>query len=181
MVSQKHVEEITKMFAAFGQSGDGKRIATYCQYLADMPIEVLQRVCTKSVLESRYLPSIAELVEYAQNIVNEANGTPDLPFAEAWKEITKELHDTFVYGKPHFSRKEIEDTVNAFGWQELCEMRTSDIPIIRAQLKSMYEGICARTKEKRTNNYVLGYGLLLGVNNEQIGAGKHIEIQRSVD
>ena len=173
MVEQKCVEEITKMFAAFGQSSDGKRIATYCQYLSDMPVEVLQKVCKKAVLESRYLPSIAELVEYAQNLVNESNGTPDLPFAEAWKEITKELHDTFVYGKPRFSRKEIEDTVNAFGWQELCEMRTSEVPIIRAQLKSMYEGICARSKEKRTNNYVLGYGVLLGRDDYELNPGKH--------
>lgn len=176
MVNQKHVEEITKMFAAFGQSSDGKRIATYCQYLSDMPVEVLQKVCVKSVLESKYLPSIAELVEAAQNIVNEANGTPDLPFAEAWKEITKELHDTFVYGEPRFSRPEIKQTVDAFGWQELCEMRTTDIPIIRAQLKSMYEGICARNKEKRTNNYVLGYGVLLGVNDERISGREHTKV-----
>jgi len=167
-------KSIAMLFTAYGQGGDAERMAMYVEMLQDIPAEVLAKACKKSITTRKYLPSIAEIIEDAQNIVNESNGTPDVPFAEAWKEITKELHDTFVYGKPSFSRKEIEDTVNAFGWQELCEMRTSDIPIIRAQLKSMYEGICARAKEKRTNNYVLGVGVLLGSDDyERLNPGKH--------
>lgn len=161
MDKAKKAKSITMMFTAFGQGGDAERMATYVEMLDDIPAEVLAKACKKSIMERKYLPSISEIVEDAQNLVNESNGTPELPFAEAWKEITKELHDTFVYGKPHFSRKEIEDTVNAFGWQELCEMRTSDIPIIRAQLNKMYDGICARNKERHTNEYVLGTAYLI--------------------
>lgn len=171
---------IAMMFTAFGQGGDAERMAMYVEMLADIPAPVLDKACRKAITTRKYLPAIAEIIEDAQNIINEANGTPDLPFAEAWKEITKELHDTFVYGKPRFSRKEIEDTVNAFGWEELCEMKTSEIPIIRAQLKGMYEGICARAKERRTNNYVLGYGVLLEADDHgQIDTGKYPKIQRS--
>lgn len=159
--TEQRAKCIAMLFTSFGQGSDAERMATYVEILKDVPAEVLSKACKKAMMKCKYLPSIAELVESAQDIVAEANGTHELPFAEAWKEIERELHNTFVYGKPKFSRPEIEQAVNCFGWQELCEMKTSDIPIIRAQLKGMYEAICQRNKEKNMNHYVLGTAMLI--------------------
>ena len=166
MVEKKHVEEITKLFAAFGQSSEGKRIAVYCQYLEDVPADVLAKVCKKAILECKYLPSIAELVQAAQNVVAEVTGTNELPFSEVWEEILSEIDRTYVWDKPQFSRKEIEQLVRSFGWQELKMMETKEIPVIRSQLNKMYDGICKRNREKHMNQYILGQAVLIESGNE---------------
>lgn len=161
MVTKKHVEEITKLFAIFGQSSDGKRIAAYTQYLAEIPPEVLGMVCKKAVLECKYLPSIAELVQSANNLIGDMTGNGTPTWEEAWKEIEHEMQTTFVYGKPKFSHLVIDQAVDAFGWQELCAVLVKDLPIVRAQLRDMYNNICADNRKKAVNAHVMGKGRLL--------------------
>lgn len=158
---EKRGKIISMLFASFRQGSDAESMAMYVEMLKDIPPDVLDKACRKSIMERKYLPAIAEIVEDAKNIVGEVNGTNFLPFPDVWEEITKQLHDVFVYGEPHFSRPEIKELVDAFGWQELCEMRTSDIPIIRAQLKKMYEDICKRHAEKDMNSYIVGTAVLI--------------------
>lgn len=163
---EKRTQIITSLLAIYDKGGDKNMIVSYVELLKDIPVDVLQTTCRKISLESEYRPTPAVIVKAARDLVDQVSGTDTLPFAEAWKEITKELHDTFVYGTPKFSRPEIKQTVDAFGWNELCEMKTSEVPIIRAQLKSMYEAICERNKEKRMNAYVLGNTVLIESGNE---------------
>ena len=154
-------KSIAMLFASFGQASDAERMAVYVEVLKDVSTNVLSVACKKAMMECKFLPSIAELIESAQNIVAEANGTQELPFAVVWEEILREIDRTYVWDKPKFSRKEIHQLVNAFGWQELKMMETKNIPTIRAQLSKMYDGICERNKEKRRNDYLLGNGELL--------------------
>lgn len=175
MDKAKKAKSITMMFTAFGQGGDAERMAMYVEMLKDVPAEVLDNACRKSIMERKYLPTISEIIEDAHNLVSEANGTQTLPFAEVWKEILQQLHETyFDWEEGKFSRKEIEQLVKCFGGlRELRMMTTAEEPIIRSQMNKMYDGICARNKEKRTNNYILGYGVLMGVDNEKLNPGKH--------
>ena len=157
----KKAKAITMLFGSYGQGSDAERMAIYVEMLADIPADVLDKVCKKAVYESKYLPSIAELVQSANNFIGEMAGQTILPWDEAWKEIEKEMHDTFVYGKPQFSRPEIEKAVKAFGWQELCEVTIKELPIVRAQLRDMYNGICEQSRRSKINSYVLGSGVLI--------------------
>lgn len=157
----KKAKAITMLFGSYGQGSDAERMAIYVEMLADIPADVLDKVCKKAVYESKYLPSIAELVQSANNFIGEMAGQTILPWDEAWKEIEKEMHDTFVYGKPKFSRPEIEKAVKAFGWQELCEVTIKELPIVRAQLRDMYNGICEQSRRSKINSYVLGDGVLI--------------------
>ena len=54
---------IASMFACYGQGQDGVRIATYTSVLTDKPTDILSKVCRKMILESKFLPSVAEIVE----------------------------------------------------------------------------------------------------------------------
>ena len=164
----KRAKIITTLFAAYGQSSDAERMATYVEMLKDIPAEVLDRVCKKAILECKYLPSIAELFEGTQNLVRESNGTSIVPFAQVWEEIMKQLDETyFDWEEGTYSRKEIKQLVDAFGGlRELRMMQTSEVPIIRAQMNKMYDGICARNKERHTNEYVLGAAYLIDSGNE---------------
>jgi len=164
----KKAKIITTLFAAYGQSSDAERMATYVEKLKDIPAEVLDKVCDKAVFECKYLPSIAELYEATQNIVSEANGTNVVPFAQAWEEIMQQIDETyFDWEEGTYSRKEIKQLVDAFGGlRELRMMQTSELPIIRAQMNKMYDGICKRNKEQHMNQYILGQTFLIDSGNE---------------
>ena len=82
------------------------------------------------------------------------------------------MKTAFVYEKPVFSTKEIEKAVKCYGWKDLCETPSKDFNIAKAQLRNMYEQVCARSKEEAVNNYVLGEGSLLGNTIVSIAGGK---------
>ena len=155
-------KSVAKMFTVFGQGSDGERMALYVDLLKDIPADVLEVACKKASMESQYLPTVAELIKSAKDLLAEINGTKPVPFPDAWEEILKVLRETYVWDVPRFSRPEIQQVVNAFGWEELRVMETKDIPIIRSQLKGMYETICKSNEEKEMNGYLLGTNMLIG-------------------
>ena len=153
---------IASMFACYGQGQDGVRIAAYTNVLSGMPTEILSRVCKKLILESKFLPSVADIVEASRSLIgaiDESSRTK--PWAEAWAEIEKQMQECFVYAQPQFSTKEIEKAVKMYGWHELCETPSKDMRIAKAQLRDMYHEVCERSREESVNNYVLGEGKLL--------------------
>lgn len=153
---------IASMFACYGQGQDGVRIATYTSVLTDIPTDILSKVCRKMILESKFLPSVAEIVEASRSLIGSMDESKRMkPWAEAWQEIEHQMHTAFVYEKPVFSTKEIEKAVKMYGWHELCETPSKDMRIAKAQLRDMYREVCQRSKEESVNKFVLGAGKLL--------------------
>lgn len=159
VANAKQLKAISEMFVAFGNSSDAERMATYTKMLEDIPAEVLQKVCLAAMEKHKFLPSIAELLDDARSLMGAVDPSLNVvPFAMAWEEIQKQMNDAFVYQKPEFSRTEIQAAVDAFGWMNLCETKIKDMPTVRAQMRRIYEDICAEAKESRVNNHVLGKG-----------------------
>ena len=153
---------IASMFAWYGQGQDGVRIATYVSVLSDIPTDVLSKVCRKMILESKFLPSVAEIVEASRSLIGSMDeSSRTKTWAEAWQEIEHQMQECFVYAKPKFSTKEIETAVKMYGWHELCETPSKDMRIAKAQLRDMYHEVCQRSKEESVNKFVLGEGKLL--------------------
>ena len=164
---------IASMFACYGQGQDGVRIATYVSVLSDIPTDILSKVCRKMILESKFLPSVAEIVEASRSLIGSMDESSRMkPWAEAWQEIEYQMKTAFVYEKPVFSTKEIDKAVKCYGWKDLCETPSKDFNIAKAQLRNMYEQVCARSKEEAVNNYVLGEGSLLGNTIVSIAGGQ---------
>ena len=69
---EQRVKIIATMFGAFGQGGDGNRIAIYAKMLKDIPVNVLKVAAEKVMMESKFLPTIAELVEATRSLMAEA-------------------------------------------------------------------------------------------------------------
>lgn len=158
---ERRTKAIVTLLAIWNFGGNTDMITAYVTATKDIHVDVLEKTCKKLMVECESRPVPATILQAAQNFVSEINGADILPWDEAWKEIEKEMHDTFVYGKPLFSRPEIEKAVKAFGWQELCEVTIKDLPIVRAQLRDMYNGICEQSRRSKINSYVMGDGVLI--------------------
>lgn len=152
---EETTEVITTLFSAFGQSGDGTRIAAYVKVLTGIPIPILKATSNKLILTSKFLPTVAEIVAAAKSLVEESNGRRMKTWDEAWEEIKRVSHDVFIYGEPVWSTAELKAAVEAFGYKELCSVTEKDMAIVRAQIRQIYESVCARAKEKQVNEYVL--------------------------
>ena len=168
---------IASMFACYGSAGDGVRIATYTKVLSDIPTDILSKACRKLLLESKFVPSIAEIVEASRSLMGTINEDQKvLSWAEAQKEIKQGINRTWYHGclgeevsdelfgkpcEPKWSTDEIRETIEAYGMDNIGKANESDMPIVWSQLRKIYETICLRKKEEIVNNYVLGEGKLL--------------------
>ena len=147
---------IGALFGAFGQGADETRIAIYVRMLKDIPVDVLKVTAEKVMMESKFLPTIAELVEATRSLVAEAEpSTRVKTWAEAWSEIEKAMYRTPWGRIPTFSTPEIAEAVFSFGWNTLHTAEAREMPTIRAQIRRMYEDICARRKEQANNRYAM--------------------------
>lgn len=145
------------LFGAFGQANDAHRQAIYTKVLGDIPNEILSKAVKKLLLESKFLPSIAEVVEAGKSLMGTADDSTRVrEWAEAWDEIERAMQSTPWGHTPVFSRIEIELAVRSFGWHDLQMTLAEDMPTVRAQVRRMYEDVCRRTKEHGHNEYVLG-------------------------
>ena len=170
---------IASMFACYGSAGDGVRIATYTKVLSDIPTDILSKACKKLLLECKFLPSIAEIVEASRSLMGTMDGNNVLSWADAQREIQQGLNRTWfhgclgedvpdeLYGKscdPKWSTDEIRQTVESYGMDNIGKANEKDMPIVWSQLRKIYETICQRQKEENINKFVLGEcKLLVGI------------------
>ena len=153
---EKRIKILTVLFGMFGQGGDDNRIDLYLQFTQDLPTEVLDKAVKKVITECKFLPTVAEIIEAARGLVAETE--PDTrvkTWAEAWGEIEKAMYRTPWGRTPTFSTPEIAEAVYSFGWNTLHTAEAREMPTIRAQIRRMYEDICARRKEQANNRYAM--------------------------
>ena len=153
---EKRIKILTVLFGMFGQAGDDNRIDLYLQFTQVLPTDVLDKAVKKVITECKFLPTVAELIEAARGLVAEAE--PDTrvkTWAEAWGEIEKAMYRTPWGRTPTFSTPEIAEAVFCFGWTTLHTAEAREMPTIRAQIRRMYEDICARRKEQANNRYAM--------------------------
>ena len=168
---KRKVEIITEFFALYGQAGDGERIAAYVRKFNDIPAELLQMACDQQALRSKYLPSVAELVEGMRSLIGSIDERHRVkPWNEAQKEIQHGITRTWFhgclgesvsdedYGKPcdpKWSTPEIKAAVDSYGFKNIGKVAEADMPIVWAQLRKAYESACERKKELTVNTHVL--------------------------
>ena len=91
---------------------------------------------------------------------------------EAWAEIEKAMFAT-PWGKvPAFSTPEIAEAVFSYGWNTLQASIEADMPTVRAQIRRIYEDVCARGVNRANNAYVIARrtNCLLSTRSDQRGA-----------
>lgn len=131
--------------------------------------------------DSKFLPAISDITDRLMEMKREWLGEEKYKdWAEAWCEISREIRRCSVYKKPSFSTPEIAKTVQCFGWDNICSANTSDMGVIRSQMKGIYESIVdkavSRDKLQKAMNGSDGlecFYVQKGVKNEiESGTGK---------
>ena len=130
-----------------------------------MPEPALKVAITKCLKSSKFLPSIAEIIEQAQNMTA-ATGERQKDQDEAWKEVQNAARYTLAFHEPQFSTEQIKQAVDTIGWRSFVECEVGDINTLRAQFRGVYESICKRRKDEKINQDVLR---LAGGQVKQIG------------
>ena len=169
---KRKVEIITRFFALYGQAGDGERIAAYVRMFNDIPAELLQMACDQQALRSKFLPSVAELVEGMRSLIGTIDETRRVkPWNEAQKEMQEGITRTWFHGclgepvsdedygkpcEPKWSTPEVKAAVDSYGFDNIGKVLESDMPIVWAQLRKAYESACERKQELTVNTHVLG-------------------------
>lgn len=130
-------------------------ICVYAIALSELSPAELQAAVLKCMRTCKFFPSIAEIMEAANDMVEVASGTKAKSPDEAWNEVIKQMNDAFIYRKPVFSTPEIEKAALSMGWIGLCETPTDQLGTARAQFLRLYESVCKRKTENRINDNVL--------------------------
>lgn len=173
------IKSVTTMFAAFDKADEKLRIGIYVEMLKEFPADAIDMACKKAILESKFLPSIAELVANLKDLAGAINEEARVKtWEEAWGEIQSAMYSTQWGKTPKWSTPEIASAVNAFGWHDLHTAEARDMATIRAQIRRFYDEACQRISNKARNEALLGNGgniLGIGGREEVLQIGGHNE------
>ena len=99
------------------------------------------------VQNSKFYPKIAEIRETAFSLCTKDHSkTGD----EAWGEVMEQLASTGAWGEPDFKDEITAKAIKNLGWAELCKMDLSQLDIIRAQFRNLYNNL--KNREKQTDS-----------------------------
>jgi RNA polymerase-binding transcription factor DksA len=132
-----------------------ENMSLYATVLSELTEQELKAGVLKCMRTCKFFPSIAEIMEVSNDMVQVATKTKAKSPDEAWNEVQRQMQEAFIYKEPKFSTPEIKTAALAMGWIGLCETPTDQIGTARAQFLRLYESVCKRKKEDRINNNVM--------------------------
>jgi hypothetical protein len=135
---------IAQLFAAFPNvEATIETVAVYDRLLRHIPPGELQVVIDQCIVECKFFPTVAEIMErYRRTVHVEASITA----ADGWQEVTRAFWEVGYTRTPNFSPITAR-VVASIGWRELCmsENQMAD----RAHFMRMYEQIVERNEREQ--------------------------------
>ena len=127
-------------------------IGLYELMLADLEYEVARNAVARIIRTSRFLPTVAEVLTAAADIVvgETRNGV------DAWGDVGMAVRRVGSYGVPKFEDPVVGDCVRIMGWRNLCLGDSSEASD-RARFCELYEDL----QRKQRMRMVSEPGLLL--------------------
>lgn len=146
------------LFASYGQEGNEQRYKVYCAMFRNVNIDLLALVVKRCLRRyKKFMPTIPEMLDEFEEVKGQMTGERKLDWDEAWKEIQEKMGHDGPWRTPKWSTPEIASVVKSIGWITLCETQNSELPVIRAQMKAMYEMACKRHEsDELTQNLISG-------------------------
>lgn len=139
MDQTKTLKAIGLLQLAYPSDLPKERLQLYVTMLSDIPPAALAAAVNYCINHSRFLPTIAEIREAAEQGIRFAAGTQTLGSNEAWKHVLRAIASVGYTGQPEFDDPVLQRTVERLGWQEICLTPVEDTAILRAQFRRAYE------------------------------------------
>ncbi len=130
---------LAQLFAAYPHvNATEQTVAMYDDLLSDIPDELLHTVIRRSIAESKFLPTIAEIRTAAYDTTHPQR----LLAIEAWNEVKTQMRKVGWVGTPKFSDDITAQVVKSMGWRYLCasENEMAD----RAQFTKAFDALSNR-------------------------------------
>jgi len=178
---QRYEKTLKYYFLMYGQHDQTERIKAYAEKLKVIPIDILKAILNKLVFTNNRVASIAEIMEAGASLSNTVNGSEEINWQEAQREIMIGMRRTWYkgclgeipdtdpeYGKPcepMWSTPEIKAAVDAYGFENFQLVLAEDMPIVWAQLRRLYEQAYQKRRERDINRRVLKNLSGLGLEN----------------
>ena len=126
-----------------GKEFNEMMLEIWYEVLSDIENSDFEKAVMWHMRNSKYRPTPAEIREAVRTLVAPAK-TGD----EAWGEVLKAISRYGSYSEPEFSDPITALAVERIGWLSICRSNESDLPIIRAQFRNLYNNI----KENQKTN-----------------------------
>lgn len=127
----------------------------YAVALDELSFLEIKAALTKVVRTARFFPTIAEIIEAAEDFRQTVEGDTKLSAGEAWEEAMRLVKTCHMYKPWTFSTPEVEQAVNQFGKLELIELDKSAMNTARAQFMKIYNGVVEKQRAQNHNKRVL--------------------------
>lgn len=105
----------------------------YAASMQRLPVEQGRQAVQKAVERCRFLPTLAELLEFATPQQKASSGL------EAWGIVSAEVRRVGRYETPSFDDPKIARAVELFGWQNICD--STDERVDRAHFSKLFDGL----------------------------------------
>ena len=126
-------------------------VAAWTIMLADLDPVVAKAAVIKVCRESDYFPSVARIVEAANELDPRIEKPPTA--AEAWEEVERLIIHFGPYRAPKYSCDLVRRAVRAIGWLQLC---CSENPAAdRAHFLKIYDSMRSKHKEQQEIQQVM--------------------------
>ena len=138
------VQSVQFLFSMYPHSGKQteQQIAGYAMMLKDLPPDQLNTVILQCVAECKFVPTVAEIRERWHALTTDImEGDAE----EGWLSVKKAIVGVGYTATPTFRDPLTAKTVEALGWQELCQSENQVAD--RAHFLRIYEGFQSRKTE----------------------------------
>ena len=119
--------------------------------LADIPFPIAKTTVVKMCRESKFFPSVAEIIESARALDPRGEKLPTA--AEAWEEVKILIGSVGPYQTPVYSCETIRRAARSIGWLQLCTGENPEAD--RAHFLKIYESMRSKHQERRENEKAL--------------------------
>lgn len=157
---------------------DAETITLYLAALDDLTYAQIKAGVLKCMNTAKFFPTIAEIREAAESMVEHANHTGKPDAGEAWGEVMRFVTESSPYDQRPFrwSCEEVYEAVKRLGTMTLFEMTNDGIPATRGQFMKIYDKLLDWQKDKAVMDMVgkkLGadYTALIDHTTKMLGMG----------
>lgn len=125
----------------------------------EYPVPVIKQAVVNVIKNSKFMPTVAEILDECKTIVRYARQGEHVYSAESgWQEVYRAIGRDGIYNRPTFKDPLTSEVISMMGWGNICMSEASAMPMIRAQFLKMYHTLEERKETDRRMRKTLANG-----------------------